>query len=137
MAKKVKNSKEILLQKPIKKVIEENEDINEGFKEFTNIDEDNPISKLIDQFFSDKDIEKKTELDKPLKWSALKMIEDKLEAKGLHLSANVIRQFRETSFRYLVSYKRQGRKEIIEALQSLTAFEKERKIEEVKSITGN
>lgn len=119
-------------QKPIQDITRQMQQIDE----LGIVEEENPVSKTIEYLFSDENMEKKTELDKPLKWSALKMIEQKLRAKKLRKSATLLKRFTETCFRYLVSYKRKGIHELIEALKSLTAFEKQQQIDEIKSLTG-
>jgi hypothetical protein len=68
---------------------------------------------------SDNNLEEKTELGKPLKWSCLKAIQSFIEANDLPKSANILDSFINISFRYLISNSRKGRNEYIEALKSL------------------
>ena len=105
------------------KIIENPLTVSEINSEIRVIEEENPLTKTLNNLLSDDNIEKKTELDKPLKWSALKVIEDKLTDIQLVRSAKVIHDFRENSFRYLISYKREGIREKIEALQAIANFQ--------------
>jgi len=63
-----------------------------------------------------KNLELKTEINKPLGWSSLKLIEDFLGKFGLKYSKQIIQLFTKTAFKYYISKQRGSRKEIIQAL---------------------
>jgi hypothetical protein len=74
---------------------------------------------IVDQLLSTDNLEQKTELEKPIKWSILTIVQTYLENKKMQKSANIIKNFVSISMRYLISKNRQSRKEYIEALNSL------------------
>lgn len=88
---------------------------------------------VVELLDSTKNLDEKTELDKPLIWSTLHSMKKYIEEKGLENSAKIIEKFTNQSFKYLISKKRQGRKEYIEALNSLAQLESK---EEPKSLLG-
>ena len=63
-----------------------------------------------------KNLELKTEINKPLGWASLKLIEDYLGKFGLEYSQSILKLFTKTSFKYLISKNRGSRYEIIKAL---------------------
>jgi hypothetical protein len=73
------------------------------------------ISRLLD----DTNLETKTELDKPLRFSCLSIIQETLKDNTLNKSSLILEHFLKFSFKYLISHDRKGRKEYIEALQML------------------
>lgn len=80
--------------------------------------EENPQTKIVNELLSDDNLDKKTELDKPLKWSALKVIQMKLEAKKMLNSTAILEEFIDKSFKYQISKKRKSRAEFVEALKA-------------------
>jgi len=74
---------------------------------------------IVEELLSDANLDRKTELAKPFRWSALGVLEAFFSSKGLDHCSETLRQFTETSFRYLVSKNRQGRKEYVEALRAV------------------
>jgi len=62
-----------------------------------------------------KDLELKTHIFKPKALSGLKIIADALMSKGYKTSANHILNYIDTYLKYMVSYQRKSRTEIIKA----------------------
>ena len=85
---------------------------------------------------SDKNLDLKTEIDKPFKFSALKCYSDFLRQNNLIESAQVIETFMSDSFRYLISKSRKSREEIIKALSSYSTIMGNTDIEEQNAIKG-
>lgn len=86
---------------------------------------------IIERLLDDKNLETKTELDNPLRFSCLTMIENILEKHQLINSATILKNFTTVSFKYLISKNRKGRIEYIEALQMLN------QINQLNSQTSN
>lgn len=82
-----------------------------------NKDEEN--FKMVNSLFSTENLEHKTDLTNPLKFSILKQLQLYLKNKNLLMSANILEQFINTSFSYLISKNRSGRTEFVSVLQSL------------------
>lgn len=74
---------------------------------------------IVHELLSSEDIEKKTELAKPIAWSALRTIKHFLKSHALTGSAGIITGFMRTSFKYLLSHDRKSRAEFVEALKSV------------------
>lgn len=72
---------------------------------------------LKDLLDSEKDLELKTEITKPLSWSALKIFMDFLDSHKMPLSKSILENFIKTSFKYLISKDRKSRSEIISAIK--------------------
>lgn len=79
---------------------------------------------IVSELLSDENLDRKTELTIPLRWSCLKMIADTLERNELKRSALLLNNFITTSMKYLVSKGRKGRTEYIEALRALGAMDR-------------
>ena len=75
--------------------------------------------KIVEQLLNDENLDTKTELRKPLRWSCMNSIKDFIEEHKLPKSADILKEFINVSFKYLISNERKGRKEYIEALNSL------------------
>jgi response regulator of citrate/malate metabolism len=90
---------------------------------FTNVDQkdDDLRQKVVEKLINNEDLESKTELNKPLRWSCLETIQNFIEKKDMSITANILKNFMNTSFTYLISNERKGRKEYIEALNALSA----------------
>lgn len=74
---------------------------------------------IVHELLSNEDLEKKTELTKPVAWAALRTIEVFLKTSGLVESARLLGGFKKTCFKYLISHDRKSRAEYIEALKSV------------------
>lgn len=74
---------------------------------------------IITRLLDDNNLETKTELDKPLRFSVLHIFQEKLKENHLNDSSIILERFLNYSFKYLISKNRQGRKEYIEALQMI------------------
>ena len=72
---------------------------------------------------SEKNLDEKTELKAPLKWTCLKTIEDFTNKKELKWSESILKQFINQSHKYLISKDRKGRDEYIKSLQALSSME--------------
>lgn len=89
---------------------------------FANLmsDSDPSIQKeIVQELLSDENLEQKTELEKPIKWTILSLVQNFLESKKLTKSAGLLEQFKDIGMKYLISKNRQSRKEYIEALTNL------------------
>jgi len=75
--------------------------------------------KIVEELLSEKNLDRKTELLQPIKWSIFSILENFLLSKNLTKSAEIIQKFTNLSFRYLISKDRKGRAEYIEALGNL------------------
>ncbi|MHA1341037.1 MAG: hypothetical protein ACTSO2_13775 [Promethearchaeota archaeon] len=124
MAKKKKNNQEekkVNLPNEKVNLPDENGDKKEGI-EFEDIfataegQRTEYFTILNDLINADKNLDLKTEINKPLGWSSLKLIEDYLGNFGLEYSQYILQLFTEYSFRYKVSKGRRSREEIIRAL---------------------
>lgn len=76
------------------------------------------LMKLMD---GEKDIDLKTQIEKPRLFTVLTVYQDFIKDKNLSLSANLVQIFIKHFERYMISYKRESRKEIVEALHHLKA----------------
>lgn len=74
---------------------------------------------ILELLNSDKNLDEKTELSKPMKWATIRTIEDYLAQMELPKSANILSSFVEQSHKFLISKARKGRKEYIQALGKL------------------
>lgn len=75
---------------------------------------------IVDELFSEDNLDRKTELDKPIQWSVMKVLREFLDQHTLPYSSGILQEFVETSFRYLISKKRKGRGEYVKALQAIS-----------------
>ena len=76
--------------------------------------------KMVQQLFDTKEnLETKTEIQKPLSWSSLGIINNLLDELKLTLSADVLKSFTTLTFKYLISKNRMGRAEYLKALAYL------------------
>lgn len=74
---------------------------------------------ILSKMMQSDNIELKTQIEAPLELTNLKVIETLLRDYNFTKSANVIHTFIDSYLKYMVSYKREGRKEIIDALKGL------------------
>lgn len=75
---------------------------------------------IVDELFSEDNLDRKTELKLPIQWAVMNVLREFLEEHRLTYSSNILEEFVDTSFRYLISRKRRGREEYVRALQALT-----------------
>ncbi|MGQ4876463.1 MAG: hypothetical protein ACP6IY_20560 [Promethearchaeia archaeon] len=94
---------------------------------FQNVDESDILKKVVEELLNDNNLETKTELERPLRWSCIKMVQEYIEDHNLKQSNKILNNFIDVSFHYLISKKRQGRKEYIEALKSLSHLQEDQK----------
>lgn len=75
---------------------------------------------IVNELFSNENLDRKTELKHPVNWSIIDVIRQYLKDHNLPYSATILQNFIETSFRYLISKNRKGRAEYVEALKALS-----------------
>jgi hypothetical protein len=75
---------------------------------------------IVDELFSDANLDRKTELSKPIQWSVMKVLREFLDQHTLPYSSGILMEFVDTSFRFLISHKRKGRQEYVQALKAIT-----------------
>lgn len=76
--------------------------------------------KIVEQLLNEENLDTKTEMNSPLRWACMNSIRDYLEKKNLNKSKQILELFMQTSYRYLISNKRKGRSEYIEALRAIS-----------------
>jgi hypothetical protein len=74
---------------------------------------------IVDELFSNENLDRKTELNKPITWSVMNTLWAFLDEHELRYSSGILRNFLDTSFRFLISHKRRGREEYVRALQAI------------------
>lgn len=82
----------------------------------TPIDSDESFEKILRALMESKDIELKTEIPNPLGLAKLKALSVYLKAEKYKDSSGTINAFIEYFLKYMVSNKREGRKEIVQAI---------------------
>jgi hypothetical protein len=87
---------------------------------FSNTADEDLRKAVVEKLINNDDLESKTELIKPLRWSCLNSIEDFIKSHKLPISSTILQLFIKTSFKYLISNDRKGRIEYIEALKALS-----------------
>jgi hypothetical protein len=75
---------------------------------------------IVDELFSEENLDRKTELKRPIQWSVMKVLREFLDEHDLPYSSNILMEFVETSFRFLISRNRKGREEYVKALRAVT-----------------
>lgn len=75
--------------------------------------------KIVEMLLNGKELDTKTELEFPLKWSALSIFCRYLKDKCLKYSNAILYEFIQQTLKYLISKGRKGREEYIEALKSI------------------
>lgn len=78
---------------------------------------------VVELLNSDKNLDEKTELKKPLKWSALRSIREYLDKLELPHSSQILEGFIRQCHKFLISKDRKGRGEYIQALNSIASLE--------------
>lgn len=74
---------------------------------------------------TDNNLDEKTELTKPMRWSCLVVMKDYIGGLNLGKSEGILGQFIRQSHKFLISKDREGRKEYIESLRALGNMEHE------------
>jgi len=100
-------------------------------EELVEMFKDKKISfqEILLSLLDEEDLEMKTEIHDPLGLTALKILQEYLEKCELSKSAKLIDIFTEYFLKYMVSYKRKSRAEIIEAISKSMSLElKEEKV---------
>jgi hypothetical protein len=95
------------------------ENLNQLFDKNEDID---IKRKIVEQLLSKENLESKTELLNPLRWSCLDSIRDFIDKHKMNYSKLILEKFIQTSFIYLISKERKGRDEYIRALNALSNF---------------
>ena len=91
---------------------------------FSKVEEQNLRQKIVEELLNtETNLEAKTDLAKPMKWSCLNVINDYINNRDLKKSSAILSLFENISFKFLISNKRKGREEYIQALQSLTKLD--------------
>jgi len=88
---------------------------------FDNKQEMDIKQKIVEELLiNEKNLETKTELGQPIRWSCMSMIQDVLKEKKMKFSSELLEKFTKKAFTYLISKDRKGRAEYIEALKGLS-----------------
>ena len=90
-------------------------DLMDGFNEYNEASLEKILANLLDT----KDIELKSEINDVASITVLKTLGDYLEKKKLPNSAALIQCYLQDFLKYMVSYSRKGRMEIIDAVKGL------------------
>lgn len=93
--------------------------------------------KIVEQLLNEQNLDSKTELNSPLRWACMNSIRDYLEKRDLNRSKQILETFMLTSFRYLISNKRKGRSEYIDALRALSSSQMEEQPKKVNPLNPN
>lgn len=96
---------------------------------FSNDESMDIKQKIVEEMLNEENLDRKTELDKPIRWACMDIIQQELEKNKMDISSQILKRFTDTSFKYLISKTRQGRKEYIEALNSLANMERVERIQ--------
>lgn len=105
------------------------------YKELT-ASEDITMEKILNFLLkSDKDLPLKSHIENPVALATLSVLAEYLEKKELKKSANILKIFIRVFLEYMVSYKRLGRKEIIEAFKSRIEKEEREKLQRLLGST--
>lgn len=105
--KEIENSKEL------------KEDLMDLFKLGKTSTEKSEVYQAIENFHSEKDLEQKTDLEKPILWSALSVLQNFYDKLGVKRPSEILETFKFHSFKNLISKKRLGRKEFVECIKGL------------------
>jgi hypothetical protein len=98
--------------------------------------DDVSLNQILNNLLSAKEnLELKTHVFKPKELSALTVLAKYLRDKEFFISATVLDNFIELYLKYMVSYKRLSRKEVIKALSSMIPEEEE--LSNRKKLTSN
>jgi len=91
---------------------------------FTNDESIDVLQKIVDELLNENNLDRKTELENPISFAIMDVIDQQLELAKLDLSSNVIKRFTNTVFRYQISHNREGRKEYIASLNAIANMRK-------------
>ena len=75
--------------------------------------------KVLKELTSLDNIEMKTEITEPINLAFIRLIERLCKNNGFNKTSQTLSKFCELYLQYMVSFKRQGRKEFVEAFRSL------------------
>ena len=75
--------------------------------------------KIVQELLNNENLETKTELNKPMLWSALSAVKKLSIEKKLVKVVHIISEFESDTFKYLISLNRKGRLEYLQALQGI------------------
>lgn len=75
--------------------------------------------KIVEELLNQSNLDTKTELNKPMSWACLSLIQDYLKKKKMEKSSYVLEEFIKICFKYLISKDRKGRLEYLEALKGI------------------
>jgi uncharacterized protein YdaL len=87
----------------------------DGFNEYSDVS----LEKILGNLLDTKDIELKSEINDVASISVLKTLGDYLKSKKLPISSTYILDYIHNFLKYMVSYKRKGRMEIIDAVKGM------------------
>lgn len=98
--------------------------------------DDISLNQILNNLLSaDKNLELKTHIFKPKELASLSVLAKYLRDKEFPISAKVLDNFIEMYLKYMVSFKRLSRKEVIKALSSMIPEEEE--LSNRKKLTSN
>lgn len=80
----------------------------------------NAQKEIIERLLDNENLETKTDLDNPLRFACLNVIQKELSKYKLSISSNILSEFIIDSEKFLISKNRKGRLEYIQALQMLS-----------------
>jgi hypothetical protein len=102
---------------------EKKENLNPFAELFGTIKQEEDIKReIVRELLTSDNLETKTELTNPLKWSCLTQIQTFVENHQMKISSQILKSFVQISFSYLISKDRKGRDEYIKALNALSNF---------------
>ncbi len=99
-------------------------------------DEENTIAKVIDMMMSDDNIELKTDIKDPWKFSMFYALADIMDGQGLSHSAAIHRSLGDKFMRFMVSKNRKGREDVKEIASNLNTFVKEQELSRMDKMLG-
>lgn len=89
--------------------------------------EDTSLESILNKLVEKKDIELKTEITSPLAITRLRLLAFMGEQKGFTQTAATLNKLAELYMLHMVSYKRGGRKEVIDGFASILAHQERMK----------
>ena len=101
-----------------------------GFDELEGMIETSLQEILIDLLDGEKNLDLKSHVNKPKKMTGLVILSDHLKVNQCKDSSKILSKFSEQFLRYMVSFNRKSRKEIVEAISSALDREVDAKYKE-------
>lgn len=93
---------------------------------FQGLKASNLLEKVVDKAVDNsQELDTKTELNKIVEWGVFKTFEDYLEKHKFNTVSDLFQIFRISVFRFSISKKRAGKKELIELVNAISHFQKE------------